>query len=408
MPPGFVPPKPPKAPKAPKPSAPKITKPKAPAPAKIKPIDPNQVATNNAMSAFRTALAQLQSSTPAVDSNAIYAPYRASEAVTGQLGQGLQTAVTSAGQAAQTQYGAGLAEAQKNAAQFGISAGAGANPTALTGDTGGLIAQQTQAQAAAAPMAATAWQQLLERSAGAKVADAQLQRQNSLVSGEQQLSAGLPSAIQNEKQLGFQQDTAKKNFALAVGTAADKRTNDLRDYLLGATKAQTSANSAATNAEIKKASLAQKTKNDAAKLRVSQDALAVKKTAAAQKTATAKGIQGISQVNSFLKTSAGAKGAKPITGYKVTYLADPNGISAGGPPVTLTVKDPNTAQPPSGYTKPPGSAATAVYGQATAGAKATLSLSKWTQALAQLKAANKGRGIPDSELIPLLPPKPKK
>ena len=88
-----------------------IPKPKAPPKPRVarpKPLDANAQANLNAMSAFRTALAQLNQATPAVDSAAIYAPYRASEQITGQFGQGLQTAVQGAGQAAQQQYGNAL------------------------------------------------------------------------------------------------------------------------------------------------------------------------------------------------------------------------------------------------------------------------------------------------------------
>ena len=375
---------------------------------RVKPVDPNRVATDNAMSAFRVAMRELQAGTPQVDAAGIRAPYEASKVATGQLGTGLQQALLQGGQAAQSQYASGLGEAQKTAAQFGISAGAGAAPTALQGNGAQLIAQQTQAQAAAAPMASTAWQQALERAAGAKIADATLSRSNLIASGSASLAGSLPGAISNEKQLGFQQDTAKKNFALAVGTAKDRATNDLRDYLLGITKVQTSAATSAENARIKRQALAQKSATDKAKLAQGntklaqgQQSLEIKKRAS---TASAKGLKGISGAVKALSGTS-TSGAKPITGYKVTYLADPEGISAGGPPVTLTVKDPNTAQPPSGYIKPKSVVGQPVYGQAGSKTTKGISRSQWDTQMRALLAQNPGQA---AAIKAFLGPRPKK
>lgn len=381
----------------------KPKKPSLPKAPRIKPIDPNQVATNNAMSAFRTALAQLQASTPQVDSNAIYAPYRASQAVTGQLGQGLQTAVTQAGQAAQNQYNTGFGEAQKTAAQFGISAGAGAQPTALANNGNQMIAQQTQAQAAAAPMAATAWQQLLERSAAAKVSDANLQRQNSLVSAEQSLSGSIPGAIQNEKQLGFQQDTARKNFALAVGTQKDRATNDLRDYLLGITKAQTSAQTAAANTGVKKAALAQKTQNDKAKLRVSQQSLALKQRAS---TAQATGLKGVTQAVKALSGTTSAAGTKKVAkGWDVQVVPwdEEQGVATGK---AQTMHVPDKRKAPAGFHLVKGASAATHYETVpTSAGSAGLTRATWDTQYRALLAQNPGQ---TAAVRALLGPRPKK
>jgi hypothetical protein len=383
-----------------KPKAARVAKPRAP---RVAPIDPNKVATSNAMSAFRTALQQLQASTPQVDANAIRAPYQAASVATGQLGQGLQQAVLGAGQAAQAQYNQGFGQAQQQAAQFGISAGAGANPTALANNGNQMIAAQTQAQAAAAPQAATAWQQLLERTAAAKVGDANLQRQNSLVSAEQQLSGNLPSAIANEKQLGFQQDTARKNFALAVGTQRDRATNDLRDYLLGVQKTQTSAATARTKAEIDKAKLKQKTGNDAAKLRVSQQKLALEQRS---KTAQATGLKGVTQAVKALSGTTSSAGTKKVAkGWDVQ--ARPWDEDLGeftGPAQTIHVPDKRHA--PAGYKLVKGASAATHYETVpTSAGSAGLTAKTWDTQYRALLAQNPGQA---AAVKALLGPRPKK
>lgn len=387
----------------------KLAPPKPPKAPKIKPIDPNQAATDNAMSAFRTALAQLQASTPQVDANAIRAPYQAASVATGQLGAGLQSALAQSGQAASDQYTRGLGEAQKTAAQFGISAGAGAQPTALQNTGSQLLAQQTQAQTAAAPMATTAWQQLLERTSAAKVADANLQRQAGLTAAEQSLSGSIPGAIRDEKQLGFQQDTAKKNFALAVGTQRDRATNDLRDYLLGVQKTQTSAATAAANTDVKKKQLAQKTSNDAAKLRVSQDKLALDRRT---KQATASGLKGVAAAAKALGGASTKPGTKSVpAGWDVTVVSlDPDTGEAGTETQTLpNIKDARPSQQGFAGGVPKTykiiSSTPARRTVATAGGSASITRSTWDTQYRALLAQNPGR---QAEVKAFMGPRPKK
>lgn len=386
---------------------PKPPKPKAPRAIRPKPIDPNAQAQQNAMGAFRTALAQLNASTPAVNEAAIRAPYAASEQITGQLGQGFQQNVLNSGAAAQAQYGQALNQAQGQAAAFGISAGAGANPTALANTGAAPLAQQTNAYAAAAPAAAAQWQALLERTAGAKVADANLQRDTGLTAARQSLATALPGAIQNERQLGFQQETQKENMGLARSQLTAKQIADLQDYTLGSAKAQQSASSAAETAAIKRASLAEKSATDKAKLKQGQQklaqgdqALAIKRRAS---TASAKGLKGVAAAVKALSGTS-STGAKPVSGYKVTFVADPNGVSAGGPPITLTVKDPAKALPPGGYIQPKGTVGTPVYGQASKSQQA-VTPKQWDQQMRSLLAQNPGQS---KAIKAFLGPRPKK
>lgn len=376
----------------------------------IKPLSADQQATNNAMTAFRTALAQLQASTPPVDAAAIRAPYTASEAVTGQLGAGYQQAAQTAGNNASAQYTQGLNDAQKAAAAFGISAGANADAATLQNNGSQPIATQTLANTTAAAAAVPQWQNLLERAAANKVSDASIARQNSLVSGQQSLAANLPGAIMNEKTLANQESASRANNAYLRSSLTAKQQAQYDSNTLAQERIDSGTNTATANRNA--ANQRSQASINAANQRQSKSLAAAdqrqsKALKAAQTKATAKGIQGISALNSGLKTT-GTKGTKPVVGYKVTLVASPNGVNAGAPNQYLTVKDPKSFTPPAGWTIPTGTAPVAVYGQAGAGTSGTLSLSRWNQLFAQLRAANRGTGVSDAELRPLMPPRPKK
>lgn len=388
-------------------ATPKPLKPKAPRVVRPKPIDPNQQANANAMSAFRTALAQLNQSTPPVDSAAIYAPYRASEQVTGQLGQGYQQAVLNSGAQAQSQYGDALKQAQGQAAAFGISAGAGANPTALQNTGAAPLAQQTNAYAAAAPAAAAQWQALLERTAGAKVADAQAARDQGLVSARQSLAGALPGAIQNEEQLGFQKQTQRDNIGLARTQLTAKQRADLQDYTLGAAKVQTSASNAAESAAIKRASLAEKTSTDAAKLKQGarklaqgDQALAIKRRAT---QATAKGLKGIPAAAKALSGGVSSASSNTVSGYYVSITPGPNSVDAGAPARKLFAKDPSNVKIPSGWQR--SGDPQPVKGPTTTTKTTTnITPAQWDTQMRALLAQNPGRA---GEIKAFLGPRPK-
>lgn len=282
------------------PSAPKQTTPK---------LSATQIATQNAMSAFHTALAQLQSAIPQTDTTAIYAPYRQSEAVAGQLGTGLQSSIQQAGQAASQQYGQGLDTAQQHAAQFGIAAGG--QPQALTNTGTPALATQTNAYAAAAPAAAAAWQALLERTGAAAVNTANQNRANTIASGTATLAGNIPQAIQNEETKQFQQKAEKFNEGLAQSQLTAKQVADLRSYELGAAKITQTGQQDATKNGLTAASLAERTRHDKATERGA--------TIRAQKAAQS-GVKGIPQVLAALKisTPSSSSSKRAAKGWDVT------------------------------------------------------------------------------------------
>jgi hypothetical protein len=353
------------------------------------------------MSAFRTALAQLNSSTPAVDSAAIYAPYRASEAVTGQLGTGLQQAELNSGQAAQSQYGNALSTAQQQAAQFGISAGAGANPTALQNTGAAPLAQQTNAYAAAAPAAAAQWQALLERTAGAKVADAQLQRETGLTQARQSLATALPGAIQNEEQLGFQKQTQRENMGLAYSQLSAKDRQYAQQYGLDALKLKLDAGTTAARTDLETRRYNETVRHNKA----TEAGAAVR----AQRLAKTNKVLGVSQVLSAIKiaTPSASSTTKVAKGWDVQVQPyDKDGNPLG--PVTK-MHGPSADWAPAGYKNVGG--ATTHYNTAPAkpGATPGLKLSQWNKGVGILMTNNPGMSKAQAmKYMQQITPKPKK
>lgn len=389
----------------PKPPRPKPSKPKAPkAPGfvgipKAAPVTP----TSTAMGAFRTALAQLQASTPQVDAGAIRAPYVASEQVTGQLGAGYQAAEQQAAQAAQAQYAQAQQQAQGHAAAFGISAGAGANPTALSDNGTAQLAQQGQAYTAAAPAATAQWQALLERTAGAKVSDAQLQRSQGLTAAQQSLATSLPGAIGNEEDRAFQRHTQSFNERLAESQLTDKEAADLRQYGIDVGKLKLQGQQFDTTTDINRG-----------KLKVQQDTLKLKQRAASiQKT----GLKGVPGAVSALTAAATAKPPKAGSTTKVARGWDVQVVSydpesdATGTKIT-TVQVPDKRHAPAGFKIVAGTTAKPHYDTVPArtGQTGALGVTKslWDAQFRSLMAQNQDVPNAAAQIKRLLGPRPKK
>jgi len=341
---------------------------------------------SNAMSAFRTALGQLQQNVPQVNSDQIYAPYRASEAVTGQLGQGLQQSLLNSGQAAQAQYGNAFDQAQQHAAQFGISMGAGANQSALQNTGVGALAGQTNAYAAAAPQAAAQWQALLERTAAAKVDAAQLQRSGLIASGNATLATNLPQAIRDEKTLANQQAASRANNAYLRSSLTLKGQqaydqNILRQEGINAGVTKTKLQQQGANSRSA-ASIAAANSRAAAGRENSLDIAQTR----AQKSATAKGLN-ITQALTALKPGGGSS-SKAITGYKIavrSWDGTPGTSGLGTHIQYLPVA--NTNKAPSGFQKVPNTKAEPIYGPASATPGSTTA-SQWDRAVSVMQAQN--------------------
>lgn len=389
------------APKAPRIPKPKMMRPQAPAV-----ITPEAAA----MTTFRTALAQLKATAPQVNTAAIQAPYDAASAATGQLGQGLQQSLANVGQQAQAQYNTGLGQAQQQAAQFGISAGAGANAAPVQNTGTGYLANQTQAQMAAAPQAAAAWQQLLMRTAAAKIGDAQAQRQNVIDTGSANLATALPGYIQTERDNAFKTKVERFNEGVTKTQLNAKQNQMLNDYSLGAAKVQQSARSAATSASIKRDALKQKAATDAAKLaqgdrKLNQgaQALAIKKRAS---QATAQGLKGIASVTSALTKSGTTKSGttKAAKGWDVQAQQTDSSGAPLGPPKQIHVADKRFL--PAGW-KAIGTATThyETVPVTSSSAGGGLTAKSWTTYYRSLLAQNPGG---DAAIRAFLGPKPKK
>lgn len=380
------------APRIPKPKAPRVIRPKAP--------DPNKIASDNAMSAFRTALAQLQASTPQVDAAAIRAPYAASQQITGQLGAGYQAAEQRAGQAAQAQYAQGRDAAQQRAAQFGISAGAGANPTQLADNGTQALAQQTAAYQAAAPAATAQWQALLERTAGARVSAAELARAQGLTSAEQSLSAGIPSAIANEKNRLFQAHTQRFNEGLARTQLTQKQQDSMRNYGLDVAKVQQSGQVAQTRAQQNAAAINERKRHDLATETTAQANTAIRQRAT---RATNKGLKGIPAALKALQgTTAGGNTTKVAKGWDVQVQP----IGADGNPLGPVVKQhgPRKDWSPPGYRNVGGATTHYATGPGTP-SKTGITPSQWDAQMRGLLAQNPGQA---QAIKAFLGPRPKK
>lgn len=375
-------------------------KPRVTMPAQPKP--PAPTATDTAMAAFHTALSQLQGAIPQVDPNAIYAPYRSSEAVAGQLGTGLQNSVLQSGQAAQAQYQAGLGEAQKQAAQFGIAAGG--QPTALENAGTPALAAQTNAYAAAAPAASAAWQALLEKAGATAVNTANQNRAGTIASGTASLASSIPGLINDAKTQAFQAKSEKFNEALANSQLTAKQAADLRSYDLGAAKVTTSASTAATNAEIKREALAEKTATDKAKLKQGAQKIAqgqVKLTAA--QTKAAKGLTGVAAaVKALTPTTSKSSTTRAAKGFDVTIQPwDTANNKPNGPVKTMHAATKNFSPP--GYKNV---GATTHYESVPSASVSTgVTKAAWDAQYRSLLGQNPGKG---SQIKALLGPRPAK
>lgn len=311
--------------KMPRPPAPPVrnrTPPRAARPVVARPAAPVQdPATSAAMQTFRSTLAQLNSLSPAVDATAIRAPYEASKVATGQLGAGWNASELASGQAAQDQYNRARDAAQQSATSFGISAGAGAAPTAID-DSGNnlLLSQQTQANASAALSAAAAWQGLLERTAGAAVSKAQQARQDQMTAGQQQLTMALPGLIGDEKNLAFQKKTESDNMRALYSQLSEKQRAAISGEQLRAMGIEQTAGAAAARTAATRRGQDKTAAAAASKLAETQrhNLKTEAATAAKQKAAKAAGIKGIDQVMKLNPKSGAAKGVPTAAGFTAT------------------------------------------------------------------------------------------
>lgn len=383
----------------PKPKAPKKTTPKKTLPVQTRAATPMQGAED----LFRTTLSQIRSLQTPLNTTAIAQPYTDASVATGQLGAGLATAVQGTGQAAQDQYAHARDEAQQHAAGFGISAGAGANPTALQDNGSSMIAQQTQAQAAAANQAAAAWQTILERAKATAVSKAQTDRQNQDTQTETQLASNIPGWAQNAEQLAFQKDTAKKNYVLALGTADDKRTNALRDYLLGVRKQGATENyqQGLLNLDSRKADQTDTAEADRV-THWSTVETRLKKAAANKKNGLSSSDVG--QILSTLKGPA-SKSSKSQQGFKIIVQPkDASGFYGQAESIPLN-HEPTAADIPAGYAQLGDTQPNYVT---TGGGSQKFSWSRYKAAVgvARTLAAQRGVKLTDVQIRQLLGPTP--
>lgn len=273
-----------------------------------------------AMTTFRSTLAQLNALTPEVDALAIRKPYEESKVATGQLGAGWQQQELAGGQAAQAQFNTARDDAQHRAAQFGITAGAGANPMAIDSSKGDLLlAQQTQANQSAAASAAAAWQGLLERTAGASVDKARSDRQGVIDTGKRDLALSIPGMVNQEKDRAFQQGVADDNRNIALSQLSEKQRASMTDEDLRKFGIITTANTAAAGRATTergqdlnyKAALKRATETNRHNLKTEAATLAK------QKAAAKAGINGLSDVMK-LNPKAGSEVDTP-TGFYAMY-----------------------------------------------------------------------------------------
>lgn len=285
-------------------------------------------ASTAAMETFRSTLAQLNTLSPEVDATAIRAPYEASKVATGQLGGGWSQAVLDSGRQAQQQYGEAHDAAQQRAASFGIASGAGAGPGIDDSKANLLLSQQTEAHSAAALAAASAWQGLLERTAGATVAKAQGDRQNVIDQGKQQLTLALPGMVAAEKDRALQDRTESDNMKALYSQLTEKQraamsSDWLRKYGIEQT-AKTAAANRTTTQSIADAKLDETIRHN-----TQTEAATREKQAAAKRM----GIQGIDAVMKLNPNSSG-KSSTTTKGFGFTVLAqqyDEDGEPMGVP-----------------------------------------------------------------------------
>lgn len=273
-----------------------------------------------AMTTFRSTLAQLNALTPEVDALAIRKPYEESKVATGQLGEGWRQASVAGGQAAQSQFNTARDDAQSSAARFGISAGAGGANMAIDTSKGDLLlAQQTQANQAAAVAAAAAWQGLLERTAGGAVSKAQSDRQGVIDTGKRDLALSIPGMVNQEKDRAFQQGVANDNRNIALSQLTEKQrasmtAEDLRKYGIDVAADTAAAGRRTTERGQDKtyeAAFARATETNRHNLKTEAATLAK------QKAAAKAGIKGLSDVMK-LNPKAGAEVNTP-TGFYAMY-----------------------------------------------------------------------------------------
>lgn len=366
------------------------------------------------MAIYRSTLAEIRKAAGPIDDNAIYKPYGEGMVVAGQIGQGAAAADAANSQRAQDQYGKASAEANAHAAAAGISAGGVGDANVTPDTTPGLLAQQSQAQQDAAIGAATAWQQLLNRVGRATVSKAHTDQETSIGQASMSLAASIPSMRNAKDTLDFQKKsqhdtdvylrstlTEKQRAAMAAEELADKK---LRGEQLTAAEELTikkyNAITGRTNATTGQGQL---------KERIRNDNLTYKGAMTRARMAAKNGVEGLDQVLAAIKPDKATQ-ETPVTGYRVTYLADPNGINAGGPAINTTVTDPNQS-PPDGYLATKSGKSNPVYGPTGKVQGGGVTLAGWNKGVGILMVRNgwtKAKAIKEMKKITPQPPPKKK
>lgn len=352
-------------------------------------IDP---AYTDAFSLFRQTMGALRKYTPQVDQAAISAPYTAGQQAATSLATGLQNATNAQTQLSQQNYGTARNSAAQGVTGFSAAAGGGAGPTIEDRGTS-LIAQQGQTNANAALAAGTAWNQLLERMRAQAIDKAQLGRQDLISQGIASAATQIPGLTQQNRTRTFQQDTANKNYLLALGTQHDKESEAERQFLLGQIRANETAGYHQGLLDQGAARISQGDRKLAAQEKLWQ--AQAKKAASVAKTFKIAGVPGA------LSTLRGPKSSstKTQSGYSVTYQPSDEDGAYGSPTTVHGVAD--TWQPPAGTI-----VVAKVPNMTTGGAGGyKFSWSRYKAAVGQLRAQNPG--ITQQRITQILGPTPK-
>lgn len=378
-----------------KPKGTKPSKPNRPLLTNQAPKAPAATPTSDAMGLFQTTLAQIRALQTPVNQTAITQPYTDAATTTGQLGQGLSADLLKSGQTAQDQYNAGRNDALQHASTFGISSGAGADNMVQPGELDGnqILSSSTQASSAAALQAASAWQALLARTAAHAVSAAQATHDANETAAETSLAGTIPSMVEANKTLAFQKASAKQSNDYLESTLTEKQREaqaKIQAQERGQDTTQTTAERGQDiGARTAAASLKERTAHDIATVKGA--------TARAQLAQKNKGIQGIPQVLSILKTGK-AGTAKKQTGWKIAVQTEIPGQPGVGYGSIQYLPTNNTNVAPPGFVRVGNQAPQPVYSYATTGA-AGLTQAAWDKAVGVLMIANKPRGMTHAQAV---------
>lgn len=358
---------------------------------------------SDAMGLFRTTLAQIRSLQTPVNTAAISAPYDSASVAAGQLGTGLAAAQQASGQAAQSQYAKARDEAQQHAASFGVAVHA---PPPGVEDTGSaLLAQQTQAQTAAANQAGAAWANLLNQMKTGAISRATIAHDQRAQDQEVALAGQIPSWEQANKTLDFQKSAASMQNDYLLSTLTQKERDALRRDQTNRFGITTTANTAAT-AETGRntraaASLADRLRHDTATIQG-----AMKR---AQLLKTNRGTQGLDKALSIMRQGK-AGTTKTQTGWTVMVQPEIPGQPGVGYGTAQPWPTANTSPGwhPTGYVRVQGQQPQPVYKTTPVAAKG-LSLQSWNAMVTVVKQSNPGMSVAEAQnIVQHLTPRPPK